>query len=126
MWCSLFGGHSLAELVERLLPDRKAVRRARHAPLWQYGQGIVADFANATTNQDPAVNPVMGLTPAPAVTDDGGLPATRTLAREPPAAAIAGLASIAETWDKDNHGREGTPRNRHPPRHTTPRPSLRS
>jgi hypothetical protein len=126
VWCSLFGGHSLAELVERLLADRKAVRCARHAPLWQYGQGIVADFANAATNQYPAVNPVMGLTTAPAVTDDRDLPASRTLAREPLAAAITGLASIAETWDKDNHGREGTPRNQHPPRHTTPRPRLRS
>jgi len=113
-------------MVERLLADRKAVQRSRHAPLWQYGQGVVTDSANAATNQDPAVNPVMGLTTAPAVTDDRDLPASRTLAREPLATAITGLASIAGTWDKDNHGREGTPRNQHPPRHTTPRPRLRS
>jgi len=72
------------------------------------------------------VNPVMGLTSAPAVTDDRDLPATRTLARELLAAAITGLASIAETRDKDNHGREGTPRHQNPPRYTTPRPGLRS
>ena len=72
------------------------------------------------------MNPVMGLTSAPDVTDDRDLPASRTLAREPLAAAITGLASIAETWDKDNHGREGTPRNRTSPRHTIPQPSLRS
>ena len=38
----------------------------------------------------------------------------------------AGLASIAGTWDKDDHGCEGMPRNRYPPRHMTPRPRLRS
>jgi hypothetical protein len=62
----------------------------------------------------------------PAMTDDRHLPARRTLARQPLGVILAGLALFAGTWDKDNHGWEGTPRNRTSPRHTTPRPRLRS
>ena len=39
-----------------------------------------------------------------AVTDDGHLPASRTLARQPLALRLAGLAFFAGTWDKDDHG----------------------
>ncbi|HXB70446.1 MAG TPA: hypothetical protein VNY05_19510, partial [Candidatus Acidoferrales bacterium] len=59
---------------------------------------------------------VMCLSAASAVTDDGDLPARRALPRQPLGVVVAGLASIAATWDKDDHGCEGTPRNRYPPK----------
>ena len=72
------------------------------------------------------MNGVMCLSATTSVADDRDLPACRALSGQPLGVIAAGLASIAGTWDKDDHGCEGTPRNRRPPRHTTPRPRLRS
>jgi len=66
------------------------------------------------------------LSAAAAVADDCDLAASRALPGQPLGIILTGLASIAGTWDKDDHGCEGMPRNRYPPRHMTPRPRLRS
>ena len=112
MWCGLFGGPSLLEPVERLLAGQQAVRRPRHTLTRQHRQRSAANFADATTNQNPITDPVMRLSAPSAVTDDCHLPASRTLARQPLALHLAGLALFAGTWDKNDHGREGSPRNR--------------
>jgi hypothetical protein len=62
----------------------------------------------------------------PAMSDDPAQAAARAAARQPLAVMRAGLASVRRIWDNYDHGCEGTPRNQHPPRHTTPRPRLRS
>jgi len=57
----------------------------------------------------------------------GNCTSTGAIARQPFAVIITGLASIAGTWDKNDHGqRRQPPRNRYPPRPLTPRARLRS
>jgi hypothetical protein len=126
VWCGLFGGHSLAEPFKRLLPGLQSVLSAWQATLRQYRQSAAANFADATTNPNPITGPVMCLSSSSAVTDERRLPAHRTLARQSLALGLVGLALFAATWDKDDHGCEGMPRNRHPPRHMTRWPRLRS
>jgi hypothetical protein len=41
------------------------------------------------------------------MTDDGNLPAVRALPGQPVGVILAGVASIAGTWDKNDHGCEG-------------------
>lgn len=65
---------------------------------------------------------IMRLSSTPPMSDDCELTANRTLPRQPLGIILTGLASIAGTWDKDDRGCEGMPRNRTPPRHMTPRP----
>ena len=110
----LFGRHSLAELFERLLAGQKAVVRAWQTPGRQHGQRAAANLAPAPPQQNPIVPAVMRLPATPSVADDCHLAASRTLPRQPLGIVLAELASIAGTWDKDDHGREGTPRNRYP------------
>jgi len=112
MWCGLFGRPSLLEPVERLLAGQQTVRRTRHTLTRQHRQRSAANFAEAATNQNPIPGPVMCLSAPSAVTDDRQLSASRTPAREPLAFHLAGLALFAGTWDKNDHGREGSPRNR--------------
>ncbi|HLJ75946.1 MAG TPA: hypothetical protein VKT75_00960, partial [Acidobacteriaceae bacterium] len=50
---------------------------------------------------------VMRLSATPPVADNSGLAASRTLPGQPIGVILAGLASIAGTWDKDDHGCEG-------------------
>jgi hypothetical protein len=91
------------------------------------GQGMTAAPADTTSHQNRIVIPVMRPSEAPSMSNDRGPAATRAIARQPFAVTIASrLASIPGTWDKDDHGREGMPRNRYPPRPLTPRPRLRS
>jgi hypothetical protein len=52
----------------------------------------------------------------PAVPDDRRPATARTLPGQPFAVKPAGLASVPGTWDKNDHGREGMPRNRYPAR----------
>lgn len=126
MRSGLFDGYSLAELFQRLLAGRQAVVRAWHTPGGQDGQRAAANLAHATPQQNPIMQAVMRLSATPSVADDCDLTASRALPRQPLGIILTGLASIAGTWDKNDHGCEGTPRNRYPPRHMTPRPRLRS
>lgn len=116
----------MREPVERLLAGEQGVRRTRHTPIRQRRQRSTAYFADATANHNPIVTAVMRLPAPTAVTNDRCLPAYRTPPRQPFTLRLIGLAFFAGTWDKDDHGCEGMPRNRHPPRHLTPRPRLRS
>ena len=100
--------------------------RAWHTPGRQHGQRSATNLAKAATNQNPIMQAVMRLSPTTPVADDGDPAANRALSRQPLGIIPTGLASIAGTWDKDDHGCEGMPRNRYPPRHMTPRCRLRS
>jgi hypothetical protein len=123
---SLFDRTSRAKLIERLLAGPQTIRRARHAPGRKHRQRAATNLTDATTNQDPIVNAIMCLSAPPPVAHDRDLPAGRALPRKPITLRLLGVALCARTWDKDDHGREGMPRNRHPPRHMIPRPRLRS
>jgi hypothetical protein len=125
--CGLFERAPLAQPIKRLLAGRKVIRRARHAPARQRRQRSPANLADATTNHNRVVHGVMRLSPPPAMTDNRDLPACRTLPGQPLGVIAAGLASVARTWDKDDHRCEGyAPGIGTPPRHMTPRPRLRS
>jgi len=91
-----------------------AVVRAWQTPGRQHGQRAAANLAPAPPQQNPIVPAVMRLPATPSVADDCHLAASRTLPRQPLGIVLAELASITGTWDKDDHGREGTPRNRYP------------
>jgi hypothetical protein len=64
-------------------------------------------LAEPAPDADPILQPVMRLSAPPAMADDVYVFATRTLPRQPLAVILARLASVAGTWDKDDHGREG-------------------
>ena len=107
MWRGLFGRGPLSELCERLLAGESAVARAWHTPGWEHGQGAATNLAQAAPQQNPIMPAVLRLSATPPVSNDCALAAKRTLAREPLGVIPAGLAPIAGTWDKDDHGREG-------------------
>jgi hypothetical protein len=81
-----------------------AIWRARYAPGWQHRQRATAKLAEAAANQNPIMNGVMRLSTTSPMADDRNLAARRTLARQPLGILFAGLACIAGTWDKDDHG----------------------
>jgi len=108
----LFAGTSLGESIERLLAGQKAVVRAWQTPGRQHGERSATNLAPAAPQQNPIVPAVMRLSATPSVADDRALAANRALAGQPLGIILTGLASIAGTWDKDDHGCEGMPRNR--------------
>jgi hypothetical protein len=57
---------------------------------------------------------IVSLPESPAMSDDRNPAAARTPAGQPFGVILAGLASGPGTWDKNDHGREGLPRNRYP------------
>ena len=100
MRCGLLSGTFLAQSLESLLAQHQAVQCAWNTPVRQHRQRATASFADATPNQNPIMNAIMSLTMPPPMTDDCDLVARRTSSGQP----FPGLASIAGTWDKDDHG----------------------
>ena len=107
MWRGLFGRYPLGELIERLMPRQKAVARVWHTPGGKHGQRTATNLAHAAPHQNPIMQAVMRLSASPSVADDCALAASRTLPWQPLGIILTGLASIAGTWDKDDHGCEG-------------------
>jgi hypothetical protein len=84
-------------------------------------------FADSAPNPNPVVPIVMGLTEAASMADDDRNPATaRAVTRQPLCVVFARLASVRRTWDNNDHGCEGTPRNRYPSKATDSEVRLRS
>lgn len=109
MRCGLFERSFLANSDEGSLTGHQAIGRARHAPAGQHGQRTAAKLAEAAANQNPIMNTVMSW-PAPSAMADDRPPVTRrTLSGQPLGVILSGLASIAGTWDKDDHGAKASP-----------------
>jgi hypothetical protein len=124
--CRLLRGLPIGRPREGGLPCQQAVGRARHAPPGKGGQRATAELAEAAPDPNPIVSGIVRLAEPPAMSHDPTQAAARTPAWQPFAVILPGLASVCRIWDNNDHGCEGTPRNQHPPRHTTPRPRLRS
>jgi len=95
---------SLAKAVESLLACWQAIRCARHAPTRQYGQRATAKLAESAADHNPIMHGVMRLSAPSTVSDNGDLATSRALPGQPFGIILTELASIAGTWDKDDHG----------------------
>ena len=125
----VFQRSSFGQPVHGLPAGRSAELRAGNAKAGENRDGAVAVSAEGAANPDRIEKGVKSPAQPSAVADDRTSPATGTIAGQPLAvepAGPAGLASVPGTWDKNNHGREGTPRNRYPAKAWIPRPRLRS
>jgi len=107
MRSGLFDRPSLGESFERLLAGYQAVCRAWHTPGGQHSQRAATNPAKAAANQNPIMPAVVCLSAPPSVADDCDLAARRAPPGQPFRVVLVGLASIAGTWDKDDHGCEG-------------------
>jgi hypothetical protein len=112
----LLGACSLCELLEGFVAGQQTVWRTRHTPPRPHRQRRTTNLADATAHQNPIVNGVMCRSAAAPVADEGDATASRTLSGQPLGVILTGLALSAETWDENDHGCEGMPRNRYPPK----------
>lgn len=123
----IFGGRPISQSLQGLLPGQQAVNGARHTFRRKNCMGAPALFASSTSDQEPAMRQVMGLSPTAAVADHRFLLTNRTTPGQPIHVYGAGVASLVGKWDKYDHSRrESASWSRTRPRHTAPWRRFRS
>jgi hypothetical protein len=101
----LFDGRPVRDPLHGFLPGHQAIQGSRYATGGQHRQGTATAFAFSATHPDLVMIPVMYEAASSPVTDHRHLLASWTLAGQPIAILLLGVAFVAGTWDNNDHSR---------------------